>query len=98
MAIKPGVRFVSGVHAMSIAALVVNEVCIEFGVDCVVTCGVEQHTHPPSLHPIGHALDFRTRDLPASSKGLFAAAVKERLAEGFDVVLESDHMHVEYQP
>jgi hypothetical protein len=56
-----------------------------------------------TLHPGGYALDFRTNDLPGGSlgdaaqqwAGTLAAALRPA---GFDVVLERDHVHIEYQP
>lgn len=96
--IKDRVRFASPEMAMMHASLVMMEVCREFGVDCVVTCGIEEHEHP-SFHVYGGGLDYRTRDLEHQArKELFSASASKRLGDGFDVVLESDHLHVEYDP
>lgn len=96
--IKDGVRFSSPEMAMMHASLMVSAVCSQFSVEFVVTGGIEEHQHP-SLHVTGGALDYRTRELrDDASKRLFAVVVEERLGDGFDVVLESDHLHVEYDP
>ena len=93
--VKEGVRFVSSEAAMNVATMVVSEVCKEFGVDCVITCGKEEHKDP-SKHLVG-ALDFRTYDLESQQhKEQFADAVSYRLGSGFYVLLEINHLHVQY--
>jgi len=106
--IKNGVRFSSPVEAMFYATLAIVEVCREFGVDCVFTCSLEAHQFP-SKHLEG-AKDFRTRDLREDQKIPFRTAVRSRLnniegimpddykGRAFDVVLEPDHLHIEYDP
>lgn len=67
--------------------------------DLVITCTKDGGHCPRSLHPEGRAVDIRTRDL-----GPEAASAMERRCDyflsplGFDVVLEADHLHVEYDP
>lgn len=65
---------------------------------CVITSGSDGKHGPNSLHYKGKALDLRTNTiLPA----LLPTLVKElrwALGEQFDVVLESDHIHVEFDP
>ena len=97
MRIKSGVRFITPEMAMCHATLCVYQICREFGVTCVVTGGVEEHQHP-SKHVYGGGLDYRTRDLDGEDREPFAGCVAEVLGDGFDVVLESDHLHVEYDP
>lgn len=53
---------------------------------------------PNSLHPKGRAFDARTRNVPVAERPALRADVQEVLGEDFDVVLEKDHLHVEYQP
>ena len=98
MRIKNGVRFHSPGDAMAAAVHVVSFVCRSYSVDCCITGGIEKH-EPPSKHVTGGGLDFRTRDFPSlEDLHHFYQAVTERLGDGFDVVLESDHLHVEYDP
>ncbi len=99
MRIKNGVRFSSPEMAMGHASMVMQEICKEFAVECVVTGGVEKHQHP-SKHVYGGGLDYRTRNIngrPERKQG-FADEARKRLGDGFDVVLESDHLHVEWDP
>lgn len=57
-------------------------------------------THMPgSLHPLGLAADIRTRNHDADSTKAFAGRALACLFPlGFDVILETDHLHVEYDP
>ena len=98
MRIKSGVRFASPEMAMMMATMVVQQVYIELDPGpcrLVVTGAVEGHKHP-SKQVYGGALDFRTRDLDLFVQGEFARICRDRLGDGFDIVLEKDHLHVEY--
>lgn len=48
-----------------------------------------------SLHYVGFAFDLR---LPPLEVPCFVAELQQRLGYSFDVVLERDHVHVEFQP
>lgn len=60
-----------------------------------VTDGVHQRK---SLHAKGYAMDFRTRGLSETQKPLIANECSNYLGPEFDVVLETDHLHVEWDP
>jgi len=49
-----------------------------------------------TLHPSGRAVDLRTNDIPANVRQPLANELQRSLGDVFDVVLESDHIHVEY--
>jgi hypothetical protein len=95
--VKDGVRFHSPAIAMSVAVSVMAAVAREFSIELVITGAVERHEFP-SLHVTGAALDVRTRDMILSKQVRFAREIRIRLGDGYDVVLESDHLHVEYDP
>lgn len=61
-----------------------------------VTSAVRPSTGTFSLHPSGRALDIRRWDMPDPER--FAAEMRADLGGFYDVVLEVDHLHVEYQP
>lgn len=64
----------------------------------VVTSLRDGHDHrPASLHNRGLAADIRTRNFPPGEKRRFAEVLGKHLV-GYDVVLEKDHLHFEYQP
>ena len=65
-------------------------------VDCVITSGTDGRHGENSLHYKGLALDFRTRDLTLGQQKIWLALCEEKLGEDWDIVLEKDHMHVEY--
>jgi len=49
-------------------------------------------------HAAGLALDFRTRDLPSYVVGDLAGQLRTALGPQFDVIVESDHIHVDIVP
>lgn len=51
-----------------------------------------------SLHYSGLAADLRTHDLTSAEESQIFKRLAAALGSEFDVVLESDHLHVEYQP
>jgi len=54
---------------------------------------------PGSLHAKGQAADIRTRDIDdVHKKALYARCLATLFPLGFDVILEADHMHIEYDP
>lgn len=76
----------------------------DVGSDTILTSGCEQSAKHgvTSLHYSGHAVDIRIRD-PHTGISLFNAQaavdrMKGALSVDFDVILESDHIHLEYQP
>jgi hypothetical protein len=68
------------------------------GYDCIVTSGVEGTHSETSLHYPGSAADFRTNHVPEPLRAQIAKMIGEALGEDFDVILESTHLHVEFQP
>ena len=66
--------------------------------DCVITSASDGKHGPNSLHYNGQALDLRTRHINGQGLQLVVDKLKEALGSQFDVVLESDHMHLEWQP
>ena len=100
--VKDGVRFASPEQAALIAVMVFEGCWRDLKLDIVnehphITGGVEDHEHP-SKHVYGGAFDFRTRMLDEAQKEQLRALMKIRLGDGFDVVLEETHLHVEYDP
>lgn len=96
--LKPGVR-VSGLRPEILLAVVVAERAYEaMGVDCVITACVDGKHSPSSLHYAGAAVDLRTRDVPTEQRAALAARLRACLGEDHDVILEADHIHIEFQP
>jgi hypothetical protein len=77
--------------------IVANEVYASLGYDCVVTSVTDsKHTAGVSLHPFGFAIDFRTKHVPVEKHQAIVDEMKVRLGPQFDVVLEVDHIHGEF--
>jgi hypothetical protein len=66
--------------------------------DCVITSANDSKHGPNSLHYMGQALDLRTNNLPPQAVQSIVDRLKEALGAQFDVVLESDHIHIEFDP
>ncbi len=86
---------------MFYAAVIIEPVLKEAGVELVITSGTDgKHgLHNATLHSAGLALDIRSRDLKTPDR-VYAVADKIRatLPPAYDVVVEGDHIHVEYDP
>ena len=102
MQLKPGVRVAGIAPELTLALVVAKSIYAQHSVDLVVTSLVDGKHSRASLHYIGHAADLRTNNLPGGSQGPTAQAIGDQLrraiGEDYDVVVESDHIHVEFQP
>lgn len=76
----------------------VEAVYRKFDVPCVVTAGTDGVHGEQSKHYTGEALDFRIRDLKPEQRDALVQLCKKSLIQGHDVVLEHDHLHVEWDP
>lgn len=100
--IKKGVKL----HGLTPYGLIQIQVAVpifnDAGVDAVLTSACDGDHGPGSKHRVGNATDWRTRHLPGGSVGPAARAIAEKLrgalSDDFDVVLESNHIHIEYDP
>ena len=79
-----------------IAAAVINAANVLGLPDMLVTSGNDSTHMKGSKHYSDEALDFRTKHLTVAQKHALTTAVKARLGTNYDVVLESDHLHVEH--
>jgi hypothetical protein len=95
MHLKPGVR-AAGIRPEIVLALQVAEgVWAAQGQALVVTSLTEGRHSRTSLHYAGAAADLRIWDLDAERA---RRELAEALGEDYDVVLERDHIHCEFQP
>lgn len=81
--------------AYTIASLVYRD---KAGISCVITSGSDGKHGPNSLHYHGKALDLRTNNLRGPLVHPVYLALKEALGAQYDVVLEADHIHCEFDP
>lgn len=94
--IKSGVDLRGLSPQMAIAYTIACKVYGQYA--CVITSGSDGKHGPNSLHYSGQALDLRTNNLPPQAVQSIVDRLKEALGAQFDVVLESDHIHIEFDP
>jgi hypothetical protein len=98
MEIKPGAS-ISGLQPeMAVALSVIASVYQKNGKELVVTEGTAGRHSPKSRHYLGFAVDLRTRNILRSKLDDLARQVRRALGKEFWVLLEADHMHVEFRP
>lgn len=98
VALKVGVRLDHLHRRMAIAIPRIAEVFDDCGYSCVITAGSDGVHSAKSLHYHGRALDFRTRHVPEHERQGIADLISLALGAEYDVILESTHIHVEWDP
>jgi hypothetical protein len=89
---------------MIIATIAILDIYRAYSYDCTITSANDSRHSAKSKHYEGCALDFRTKDagmmpIPKHVMDDIVQDIKDALNDiDFDVVLESDHLHVEYDP
>jgi hypothetical protein len=96
--LKAGVRITGMRPEILLAAFAAERVYEEAGHDFTITACVDGKHMAGSLHYAGAAIDVRTRDLATADVQKLIARIKECLGADFDVLLEVDHIHIEFQP
>jgi hypothetical protein len=98
ISLKEGAR-VQGLAPETVLAITVaGDIFNRFKKEMVITSGTDgQHSHR-SLHYTGHAVDIRSRHLTQDQKSAIARLLKDALGDEYDVVVEPDHFHVEFDP
>lgn len=94
--IKEGVRLIGLQPAIVLAIMIAAGVYEREGLELVVTSLADGQHSRGSLHYVGAAVDFRI--YPESNPEDLRQRLAEALGGDFDVVLESNHIHVEWQP
>lgn len=97
-AVKPG-AIISNKPEMEYARRIIAAVWTKHGYQLTVTSGYDSDQHiANSLHYQGLAEDYRTRDVTPSDLDVMIAEVIAQLGSNYDVIKETDHLHVEYDP
>ena len=98
MNLKPNVNL-KNIHPKLVTALVVCEwIYKTYGIELTLTSVNDSKHGKNSLHPCGQAADLRTWNLTTEQQREITKKIKEAVGSEFDVVLESDHIHIEYDP
>ncbi len=99
MKFKKGVKINNIKPEMVTALIVIEAIYLKYGVELVVTACTDGKHSKGSLHYVGYAIDTRTRNfLTDDIINQVADDIREALTDEFDVVVESDHLHIEFQP
>jgi hypothetical protein len=64
----------------------------------ILTSGTDRTHGWGSLHYVGQGLDFRWDGYSMTTAHLVASQLRSCLGKHYDVVVEDDHIHVEFQP
>jgi hypothetical protein len=95
--IKPGVDLRGLTPQMAIAYTIA---CAVYQRHCNTVCTITSASDGKhgvnSLHYKGKALDLRTFNVPTAALPLLVQSLKDALGAQFDVVLEADHVHIEW--
>lgn len=99
---KPGIK-IRGIQPELVVALTVAYTAFfsEYGHFLLFSSIAEQDPvhSAKSLHYDGRAFDISGTNFSGNTQMLyFSSLLKKLLTDEFDVVLESDHIHVEFQP
>lgn len=97
MRLKQGVD-IRGIKPELILAMVLVEPVISKHAKFVVTSVCDGTHMKTSLHYQGLAMDVRTREIPEVMLRPCLEEIKSVLGSQFDVVLEGDHYHIEFDP
>lgn len=89
--IKSGVK----PQLLVIAAALANISQVE-SLELVITSGTDGKHMIGSKHYNGEALDLRISNLTITQRDLVRTKLKQRLGVNYDIVLEKDHIHIEY--
>ena len=94
-------------HMQNLLRIIDGYCMLFWGTEVVVTSAIRPPTEKPSYHPKGQALDIRIKDRPEWVMRLMMQAVysiqflmekfhgKHEIKGKFQVVRESDHLHIE---
>lgn len=96
-ATKPGATL-SVRYEIQRARAIIAAIWLAHGYTLTVTSGTDSTHKADSLHYAGLAEDYRTRDVAPSDLVIMVNEVRAQLGSDYDVIVESDHLHVEYDP
>lgn len=73
-----------------------ERIWLSYGQECVVTAGLDGKHSAGSYHYFGRAVDLRTRYFSTAEKQLVVDELRASLPNDYFVLLESTHIHVQY--
>ena len=99
LSLKPGITIGKLKPQMVLACNIAAWCFIEESYHTTVTSGDDGKHGIGSLHYDGEAIDLRINHIPSSDTvARIVEKLKTNLGNNYDVVLESDHIHIEFDP
>lgn len=95
---ETGARITGLRPEMVLACFIISQRYENFGYTCTITSGTNDPHSRGSKHYIGNACDFRTRNVAPNRLTELVDQIKSALGDEYDVVLEDNHLHVEFDP
>ncbi len=96
MKFKVGVSIAGVRPEISIALQVVEPILEKYGQEAVITSCMDGKHKRASAHYTGRAVDLRIWDITDKRKCVLD--MQDALGKDFDVIMESDHIHLEFDP
>ena len=96
MRCKRGVSLEGLLRCMTPVLIAGETIYGEHGAEFVITCHKKGIHSPGSKHYCGKALDLRTRDFKKKDLEKVVKEIRTLLGISFTVILEKDHIHVQY--
>ena len=94
--VKPGVVFTEFNDPLLYLIMALIDVGKINNRELVITSATDGKHLKRSLHYKSLALDIRTRDMEFNEAQLIASDLRKHLGQKYDVVVEKDHIHVEF--
>ena len=100
MKLKKGVRILGVKPELAFVMPLINEIvrCYDLKEGMVITSVTDGKHGRGSKHYSGYGIDIRTRNMKPLRQKACTQELKANLGSDFDVVLEKDHIHLEYDP
>jgi hypothetical protein len=98
MKLKKGVTCSKVQPQLLLALQIINSVFTQHICELTITSLDDGVHKKDSKHYLGLACDCRTRDLKIRTLIDIVEDLRNTLGEDFDVVVEKDHLHIEYDP
>jgi len=98
MQFKDGVKINGIKPELTLAIIIADGVYKDHNYSLVITSVTDSKHSRTSLHYVGFAFDLRIRNIPKKELLLIQKDLQDALTDEFDVVLEKDHFHIEFQP
>ena len=100
MMLKESVKLNGIKPELILSILIANEVYQLHEIEFVITSVCDsKHSATNSLHYSGNAFDIRISNIPTKEMiDQIYLEIRKRLTKDFQAILETDNIHIEYQP